>query len=117
MVEVSQLHPLSCPLHSVLTREENPVGGKKTVAAHPTKKTLLHLEPQQLPTDKGKKVESDMQPGLSAIARSQAILFGARVRLSSPLGPTLILNTVLEQLMGYSTGKHKRPQSILFMHM
>lgn len=42
-----------------------------------TKKMLLYLEAQQ-----GKKVESLVQPGLSAIPSSQAFLFGARVHLS-----------------------------------
>lgn len=63
---MAYLHPPSSPiLHSVLTKE-NLLSGKKTAAAHLTKKTLLYLDLQQLPTDKGKKVESIVQPGLSA---------------------------------------------------
>lgn len=64
---MAYLHPPSSPiLHSVLTKEENLLSGKKTAAAYLTKKTLLYLDLQQLPTDKGKKVESIVQPGLSA---------------------------------------------------
>lgn len=64
---MAYLHPPPSPiLHSVLTKEENLLSGKKTAAAHLTKKTLLYLDLQQLPTDKGKKVESIVQPGLSA---------------------------------------------------
>lgn len=77
------LHPHSPPIQrSVLTREEHLLGGKKTAAAHLTKKTLLDLDLQQLPMDKGRKVESIAQPGLSVTQRSQAILLGARVFLS-----------------------------------
>lgn len=77
---------------------------------------LLYLETQQ-----GKKVESIVQPELSAIPRSQAILFGARVLLSLNMksDPAFGANIDPEYRSGtpdgVSTGKHQPPQSILFM--
>lgn len=87
---------------------------KKIIAVHLTKKMLLHLEAQQ-----GKKVESIVQPGLSsAIPRSQAILFGARVLLSLNMRSDLAFGANVDPEYrsgtpdGVSTGKHQPPQSI-----
>lgn len=73
----THLHPPPI-LHSVLTKEKNLLSGKKTADAYLTKKTLLHPDLQQLPTDKGKKVESIVQPGLSAYqeAKPSCLLLG-----------------------------------------
>lgn len=102
------LHPPSSPiLHSDLTSEENLVSGKKIIAVHVTKKMLLYLEAQQ-----GKKVESLVQPGLSAIPSSQAFLFGARVHLSLNMrsDPVLGANVIPEYRSGTTDRVSTRTQ-------
>lgn len=111
---VGGLSPLPFTPHTAFCSHQS----KKTAAAHLTKKTPLYLDLQQLPTDKGKKVESIVQPGLSAYqeGKPSCLLLGFFQVWIGGSDPAFGANIDPEYRSGATAGVQHRKAPMITIH-